>query len=60
MWIATPLVCSKCAGLWVGLVYFRDPILAAVTSLTAYLIDNLIYFIEEKKYGKDDTTNGQT
>ena len=46
MWIATPLLCSKCAGFWFGLIYFQNPILAAVTSLVSYLIDNLIYHIE--------------
>lgn len=45
-WMATPLICSKCAGFWVGLIYFQNPILAAVTSLTSYLIDNLIYSID--------------
>ena len=48
-WMATPFLCSKCAGFWVGLIYFQDPILAAITSLTSYIIDNLIYFIEEWK-----------
>jgi len=46
MWIAKPFLCSKCAGFWVGLIYFQNPILAAITSLTAYLIDNIIYSIE--------------
>jgi len=45
-WIAKPFICSKCSGFWVGLIYFQNPILAAVTSLTSYLIDNLIYKIE--------------
>jgi len=49
LWVAKLLVCSKCAGFWVGLIYFQDPILAALTSLTAYLIDNLIYKIETWK-----------
>jgi len=48
-WLATPFLCSKCAGFWVGLIYFQNPILAAVTSLTSYLVDNLIYSIEEWK-----------
>jgi hypothetical protein len=46
MWIAKLFLCSKCMGLWVGLIYFQDPILAAVTSFTSYLIDNAIYNIE--------------
>jgi len=46
MWIAKPFLCSKCAGFWVGLIYFQNPILAAITSLTAYLVDFLIYEIE--------------
>ena len=45
-WIATPFLCSKCMGFWLGLIYFQNPILAAITSFTAYLIDNLIYSIE--------------
>ena len=46
MWIAKPFLCSKCAGFWVGLIYFQNPILAAITSFTAYLIDNIIYSVE--------------
>jgi len=46
LWIGKVFLCSKCAGFWVGLIYFQDPILAAVTSLTSYLVDNLIYNIE--------------
>lgn len=49
LWIATPLLCSKCAGFWIGLIYFQNPILAAITSLTSYLIDFIIYSIEEWK-----------
>jgi len=45
-WLATSLLYSKCAGFWVGLIYFQDPILAAITSLVSYLVDNLIYSIE--------------
>ncbi len=45
-WMATPFLCSKCAGFWVGLIYFQNPILAALTSFTSYLIDNIIYNIE--------------
>ena len=45
-WLSTPLLCSKCLGFWLGLIYFQNPILAAITSFTAYLIDNIIYQIE--------------
>jgi len=48
-WLATPFLCSKCAGFWFGWIYFQNTILAAVTSLIAYIIDNLIYSIEEWK-----------
>lgn len=46
LWIGKVFLCSKCAGFWVGLIYFQDPITAAILSLTSYLIDNLIYKIE--------------
>jgi hypothetical protein len=46
MWIAKPFLCSKCMGFWLGLIYFQNPILAAITSFTSYLIDNIIYSIE--------------
>ena len=45
-WMATPLLCSKCAGFWFGLLYFQNPILAAVTSFVSYLIDFIIYKVE--------------
>ena len=46
LWIGKLFLCSKCAGFWFGWIYFQDPILAAVTSFTSYLIDNIIYNIE--------------
>ena len=45
-WMYPIFVCSKCTGFWVGLIYFQNPILAAITSLVSYLVDNLIYSIE--------------
>jgi|LakMenE01Jun11ns_1017448.scaffolds.fasta_scaffold9529883_2 hypothetical protein len=48
-WLQTPFICSKCAGLWIGLAYFLNPIYAALVALSAYLIDNLIYYINNKK-----------
>ena len=45
-WIGKLLVCSKCAGFWIGLIYFQSLPLAALTSLVSYLIDNMIYNIE--------------
>ena len=41
--------CSKCMGLWVGTIYFLNPIYGALVSLSAYLIDYLIYYITNKK-----------
>ena len=48
-WIQTPFICAKCMGLWIGLAYFLNPIYAALVSLSAYLIDYLIYYITNKK-----------
>ena len=48
-WMATPFICSKCCGFWVGLIVFQDIFLAAITSFTAYVIDNIIYYIEDGK-----------
>ena len=48
-WLSMPLICSKCAGLWAGLIYFQDLWLGVITSLTAYLIDSLIDIIEDKR-----------
>ena len=48
-WMQMPFICSKCAGLWFGLLYFQNIWLAVIVSLTAYLVDNLIYQIELKK-----------
>ena len=48
-WLAMPLICSKCAGLWAGLIYFQDLWLGVITSLTAYLIDSLVDLIEDKR-----------
>jgi hypothetical protein len=48
-WLGKPFICAKCAGLWIGLFYFLDPVMAALTSLTSYLIENIIYFIDVKR-----------
>ena len=48
-WMQKPFICAKCAGLWIGLAYFLNPIYAAIVSLTAYLIDFLIYWIDNKR-----------
>jgi hypothetical protein len=48
-WLQTPFICSKCAGLWIGLAYFLNPIYAALVSLSAYLIDYLIFYIDNKR-----------
>jgi len=43
------LNCSKCLGLWVGLIVTQNIYLAAITSLLSYLIDNTIYFVDNKR-----------
>jgi hypothetical protein len=43
------LICSKCAGLWFGLLYFQDLWLGVITSFIAYLIDSLVDLIEDKR-----------
>ena len=48
-WVQKPFICAKCAGLWIGLAFFLNPIYAALTSLAAYLIDFLIYWIDNKR-----------
>ncbi len=48
-WMATPFLCSKCMGFWLGLLYFQNPVLAAITSFTAYLVDFIIYEIDGKR-----------
>jgi len=49
VWLGKPFICAKCAGFWIGLAYFLNPLQAALTSLTSYLIENIIYFIEVKR-----------
>lgn len=51
LWLGKPLICAKCCGLWLGLAVTLNPLLAALTSLTSYLIDNMIYFIDNKRNG---------
>ena len=36
------LYCEKCIGFWVGIIVYQDILLAAVLSLTAYLVKHLI------------------
>ena len=48
-WLQKPFICSKCAGLWIGIGYFLNPIYGALVSLSAYLIDYLIYYIDNKR-----------
>ena len=43
------LNCTKCLGFWSGLVVTQSLYQAAAISLLAYLINNIIYFIEVKK-----------
>ena len=49
LWLGKPFICAKCAGLWLGLLITLDPLSAALTSLTSYLIENIIYYIEVKR-----------
>lgn len=49
LWMQKPFICCKCGGLWFGLAWFGNPFLGAATSLTSYLIENLIYFIDIKR-----------
>lgn len=46
-----PFSCSKCVGFWLGLALTQHIYLAAVTSLTAYVIDNIINAIEDYRHG---------
>ena len=53
-WYALPemfsfLNCTKCLGFWSGLVVTQNLYQAAAISLLAYLIDNLIYYIDNGK-----------
>jgi hypothetical protein len=43
------LNCSKCMGLWVGLAVTQNLYLAVAISFTSYLVDNLIWWIENNK-----------
>ena len=43
------LNCTKCLGFWSGLVVTQNLYQAAAISLLAYLIDNLIYYIDNGK-----------
>ena len=48
-WMQKPFICAKCMGLWVGTIYFLNPIYGAIVSLTAYIIDYLIFWIDNKR-----------
>ena len=50
-WIGKPFTCSKCGGLWFGLLYFQDIFLATLTSFTAYIIEWILDYINEWKNG---------
>ena len=41
------LYCSKCISFWSSLIWFQDLFLAGITALTAFVIDNLIHFVDE-------------
>jgi len=43
------LNCTKCLGFWSGLIVTQSLFQAAAISLLAYLIDNLIYYIDNGK-----------
>jgi hypothetical protein len=43
------LNCTKCLGFWSALVVTQNLYLAVATSLTSYLIENMIYFIDVKR-----------
>ena len=47
--LGKPLICAKCCGLWLGLAVTLNPLEAALISLTSYLIENIIYFIEYER-----------
>lgn len=44
------LDCTKCLGFWSGLAITQNLFEAATISFVAYLIDNIIYYIQ---YAKD-------
>ena len=46
--ITSWLYCTKCVGLWFGLVMTRDLFQAAIISLLSYLIGKLIDKLEEQ------------
>jgi hypothetical protein len=46
-----PFSCSKCVGFWFGLAMTQHIYLAAIISVCAYLIDNLISYIEDYRHG---------
>jgi hypothetical protein len=41
------LYCTKCTGLWLGVIVFQDLYKAAIVSLLAYLIGKLIDKLED-------------
>jgi hypothetical protein len=43
------LNCTKCLGFWTGLAVTQNLFQAAAISFTAYIIDNIIYYIDNGK-----------
>jgi len=46
-----PFSCSKCVGFWLGLGITLNVYHAAIIAVCAYLIDNLISYIEDYRHG---------
>lgn len=45
------LYCSKCISFWVSLIWFQNLFLASFTAVIAFILDNLIHFIDEHRKG---------
>jgi len=46
-----PFSCAKCVGFWLGLGMTLNIYLAAIISLTAYIIGNAIEMLEDYRHG---------
>ena len=46
-----PFSCAKCVGFWLGLAITQHIYLAAIISLTAYVIGNAIEMLEDYRHG---------
>jgi hypothetical protein len=46
LWVAMPLICSKCLGFIFCLVWYQNLPMAALLSFVSYVIENAIYFID--------------